>query len=60
MEETEKTYRDIRQHNMFREMQVLGCVWSIDARLVGGGGEDGDMMLNDRQGCKSGYLHTGY
>lgn len=48
MEEPEQKYRNIKQHNMFREVQVLGCGWSTDACLVGGGGEDGDITLNNK------------
>lgn len=47
-EKAEQKYRNIRQHNMFREAQVLGCGCSTDACLAEGGGEDRDTTLNNK------------
>lgn len=49
MEEPEQKHRDREQHNMFREVRVLGCGWNLDACLVRGPGSKGeDVMVNNR------------
>ena len=44
----EEKHGDMEQSNVFRKCRYPECAWSVDACLVGEGGEDGDMMLNDR------------
>lgn len=46
--EPEKKHRDMEQSSVFSEMQVHGLCLGHGCCLVRGGGEDGDMMLNDR------------
>ena len=46
--EPEKKHRDMEQSSVYSEMQVHGLCLGHGCCLVRGGGEYGDMMLNDR------------